>query len=120
LDALFNNLALRASRAEYISQMEKYLHLGLKAQSQCRQTLQALGELKNPRRTVFIKQTNTAGQQIVSNGAASSEDLKNSGNPTNELLEHTHGERLDFGETAEAGRIDMAMETVDALHRTDQ
>ena len=42
LDALFNNLAERAHRAEYMSNLEVYLKLALKAQSQARCTAETL------------------------------------------------------------------------------
>lgn len=41
----------------------------LKAQNQCRQTLAALAEIKNPRRTTLIGQQNNATNQQVNNAA---------------------------------------------------
>jgi hypothetical protein len=40
LDAIFNTLALQASRAKYMDELDRFLRLGLKAQSQCRATLE--------------------------------------------------------------------------------
>ena len=71
LDGLFNNLARRASvnMGQHPAAFEMYLRLALKAQSQCRCTVEALAELKNPRTAVaFVKQANiAAGHQQVNN-----------------------------------------------------
>ena len=70
LDAIFANLAERASRQEYMKQMETYMRLAMKAQSQCRATAEALALLKNPQ--PYIRQANIAqGPQQVNNSYAS-------------------------------------------------
>ncbi len=66
LDTIFNNLAERASRQEYIKNMDTYLRLALKAQSQARATAETLSIVKNP--MPYIKQANIAqGHQQVNN-----------------------------------------------------
>jgi hypothetical protein len=70
LDVLFSSLAQKAALnmgGGYLQATEAYLRLALKAQSQCRTTIEALGELKHPRTATFIKQANIAGQQQVNN-----------------------------------------------------
>jgi len=71
LDALFANLARRAhSNMEgcYLQAMETYLRLALRAQSQCRATLETLSAIKNPP-VVYAKQMNVAhGPQQINNG----------------------------------------------------
>ena len=72
LDAIFNQLAQRAVKTEYIKNMDVYLKLALKAQAQARCTAEALSAIKNP--TPYINQANiTAGHQQVNNtyGSAS-------------------------------------------------
>ena len=65
----------------------------------------------------YIKQANIAnGPQQVNNGTPASAG-KNQSHP-NELLEHQHGNTLDIGATATAGRADPAMATVEAKHRS--
>jgi len=51
---------------EHMGAMETYMRLALKAQSQCRTTLETLAEIKNPRAVAFVKQANIAGghQQV--------------------------------------------------------
>jgi hypothetical protein len=74
LDAIFNELAQRAAlnMGEYLSACETYLRLALKAQSQCRATLETLVAIKNPTPVAFVKQANIAnGPQQVNNGAVS-------------------------------------------------
>ena len=70
LDALFNSLACRAARnlGEYIEAADTYIRLALRAQSQCRATLETLAVLKNPAQPTFIRQANVAhGPQQVNN-----------------------------------------------------
>lgn len=45
---------------EYLNATDTYLRLALKAQAQCRATLQTLAEIKNPRPVAFVKQANIA------------------------------------------------------------
>lgn len=52
LDAIFHSFARRAQRAEYINQLETNMRLALKAQSQCRSTLETLAAIKNPKESL--------------------------------------------------------------------
>jgi hypothetical protein len=47
LDAIFNNLARRAVNAKYLNNLDIFLKLALRAQSQCRSTWEALSATKN-------------------------------------------------------------------------
>lgn len=62
LNAVFSDIAWRAARntMEYLPATETYLRLALKAQAQCRATIEALAEIKNPRPVAFVKQANIA------------------------------------------------------------
>ena len=114
LDALFNNLAQRSGRQESFKGIEVLMRLALKAQSQARATAETLALMKNP--MPYIRQANIAhGPQQVNNGTPTSAGKNQS--PPNELLEHQHGNTLDIGATAAAGRADPAMATVEAKHR---
>lgn len=69
LETIFTSLARRASSQEYLKQFQAYLGMALKAQAQCRATLEALAEIKNPRPMAFVKQANISnGPQQVNNG----------------------------------------------------
>ncbi|WP_244097716.1 hypothetical protein [Burkholderia anthina] len=119
LDLMFNTLALKSAQCDHMVKMESYLRLALKAQSQCRSTVEALAEIKNPRPVAFVRQANIAnGPQQVNNGSgppAHAREEKT--NTTNELLEHQNGEWMDAGTAGEAGRGNQAMETVGAVDR---
>ena len=114
LDALFNNLAQRSGRQDSFKGIEVLMRLALKAQSQARATAETLALMKNP--MPYIRQANIAnGPQQVNNGTPASAGKNQS--PPNELLEHQHGNTLDIGAAATAGRVDPAMATVEAKHR---
>src|SRR6185437_12897800 len=71
LQALFHELVRRAgmNMGEYINAAETYMRLALKAQSQCRATLETLATIKNPTPVTFVRQANVAhGPQQVNNG----------------------------------------------------
>lgn len=69
LETIFTSLARRATSQEYLKQFQAHLGLALKAQAQCRATLEALAEIKNPRPVAFVKQANiSGGHQQVNNG----------------------------------------------------
>jgi hypothetical protein len=110
LDAIFNDLALRASvnMMEHTAAAEVFMRLALKAQSQCRATLETLSEVKNPRPVAFVRQANIAnGPQQVNNDAQSSK-----------LLEAEGGERLDTGAARTAKSVNSPVETLEAIHGT--
>ena len=117
LETLFTNLMRRAASQENMKWLQMYLTLALKAQSQCRSTLEALAEIKNPRHVSFVKQANIAnGPQQVNNGAA----LSHAGNiqsEPNKLLEADHGKRMDIGAQGKTSRVNKAVATVEAVHR---
>ncbi len=125
LNAIFTSLAHRAriNMGEYLDAADRYMRLALKAQGQCRATLETLAAIKNPP-TVFARQANIAqGPQQVNNtislGSRDAQCLARAGNSEsepNKLLE-AHGERLDLGaaDTTDAG--DQALATVGTINR---
>lgn len=118
LNIMFAELARRAALnlGEYIGAAETYMKLALRAQNQCRATLETLAAIKNPP-VVFARQANIAhGPQQVNN-AASIARAGESGKPPTELLEHQHGERLDSGTTRTAGG---SYQTVEAMGTIDR
>jgi hypothetical protein len=126
LQAIFMDLARRATTREYLKQWEAYLRMALKAQNQCRMTLETLATIKNPP-VVFARQANinNGGQQQVNNGAAiapgpaptHAENLQAA--PT-ELLEQQHGEWLDTGAAGAAGGADPHLAPVGKVHRPEK
>jgi hypothetical protein len=68
LDALFTELARRATlnMGEYVGATESYGRLALKAQSNCRATLEALMKLHQPREQIVKHvHVNEGGQAVV-------------------------------------------------------
>lgn len=127
LQAIFMSLARQAHSAEYVKNFEVYLRMALKAQNQCRMTLETLATIKNPP-VVIARQANInhGGQQQVNNGVAAPAGgcpparAANSPAAPTELLEQQHGQRMDPGASGKAGGIDSSVEAVGAVHRTPQ
>lgn len=96
LQMMFTSLSRRAANQEHLAQFQTHLTLALKAQSQCRATLQTLAEMKNPRPVAFVKQANIAnGPQQVNNGiepgqAASPARAEKMASQSNELSKVAH------------------------------
>jgi hypothetical protein len=116
LDAIFHKLARRALHCDLLSQYETHMRLALKAQSNCRATLQALAEIKNPRPLAFVKQANFAGgNQQVNNAAAGSRAQKIE-IPQSKLLEAYRGERLDIGAQSAPSAAHQALEALGGIN----
>ena len=126
LDSLFANMARRAHssmEAGHGSEVaERYMKLALRAQNQCRTTLETLSTIKNPP-VVFAKQMNVSnGPQQVNNGVGQpmardvahvseiETEPNKVGGSRHELLENTRTSGL-------AGRTMQEAETVAASHR---
>lgn len=126
LQAIFMNLARRATTQEYLKQWEAYLRMALKAQNQCRMTLETLAAIKNPP-VVIARQANinNGGQQQVNNSVAPAPEKAHSRaakveNAPTGLLEKQHGEWLDTGAESTAGGVDPHLAPVGAVHRPEK
>jgi hypothetical protein len=130
LNSIFAELARRSALqvGQHMEAMERYMRLALKAQGQCRATLETLAAIKNPP-VVFARQANiSSGPQQVNNGV-SSDARSNTHAPAQacgeienqqtKLLEGTKhgGTALDPGTTRAAARGHQELETVGAIHR---
>jgi len=127
LETMFTSLAIRAAKNDGMKQFQVNLTLALKAQAQCRSTLEALAEIKNPRPVQFVKQANmTTGPQQVNNdyaGTQSHSGIKSRAgdiqSEQNKLLGADHGNYLDTGAQGAASRANPHMEAVDQVHRAE-
>lgn len=120
LQAIFANLANRAAMnmGEYPQTVERYMRLALKAQSQCRATLETLATIKNPP-MIFAKQANvTTGPQQINNGTVAASSAREIETEQSRLLGTDNGQRLDTGTAGATVRADPAMATVGALDGT--
>lgn len=125
LNAVFLELSRRAAKnmGEYPAAMERYLRLALKAQAQCRTTLESLAEIRNPMSVAFVRQANIAGgHQQINNGSEVAQPQQQSREQTNfdqnKVLEDSaNGQWLDYGTPAEAGRGDPIVATLGQVDR---
>ena len=104
LDSMFAELARRTAMnmGEYIDASERYGRLALKAQSNCRATLEALARLHQPReQTVKHVHVNSGGQAVVANA----------------IHQHTGG--AENAKTIEQSRATGTDGTIAALSRPD-
>ena len=122
LNAIFVELSRRsgANMGEYLDAADRYMRLALKAQGQCRATLETLAAIKNPP-VVYARQANIAsGPQQVNNQIGSDPRAGNDQVLPNELLETKSGEvgRVDPGQKTKAIACDSIMEAVGELDRS--
>ena len=124
LDAIFNEMARRAAlnMGEYLDATERYMRLALKAQGQCRATLETLAAIKNPP-VIFAKQANIAHgpkqinkkttTRITSTRVIKTETLQN------ELIEDSGNgcTHMDAGATTTPARGHPAVEALESVHR---
>jgi len=73
LDKLFQQLTRAALKSKHVSGMAEPLKLALKAQAQCRTTLQAVSDIRHPRQYIgqqnVAEQYNAGGHQQVNRNA---------------------------------------------------
>lgn len=119
LQSIFMNFSRRALAQEYQKNLESFFRMAMKAQNQCRMTLETLAAIKNPP-VVFAKQANIAhGPQQVNNGIPAPAHAEKTINHSNELLEVQHAERLDSGATGAATGVNPGMATVGEINGAD-
>lgn len=130
LNAIFSEMARRAAlnMGEHLDATDRYMRLALKAQGQCRATLETLATVKNPP-VVFARQANIAhGPQQVNNGVAPAQSQhgptprsayahEQSGNTANELLGAGNGKRLDSGAQGAASGAYSKLATLGTINR---
>jgi hypothetical protein len=124
LNAVFTDLSQCSARALYrrLDTAERLMRLALRAQGQCRATLETLAVLKNPP-TVFAKQANIAAsaQQVTNTLSMARPASVEAGvrayagvheNGTTEILEAHEYQRLDAGTAETAGACDQTLAPV--------
>jgi hypothetical protein len=110
LNALSSHMIRKGHSSDYVDHLKAYFNIALKAQNQCRMTLETLSEIKNPK--PYIQNNKAQYQQINNNGKLSraGENSKT----TNELLEDNSNDKqwMDTRETQKTIRNDKELETV--------
>lgn len=115
LNVMFSELGRRAAlnMGEYLDASERYFRMALKAQNQCRMTLETLSNIKNPP-VIYAKQANiTNGPQQVNNHAHASENK----NQPNKVLEQGNEQRMDTATQSQTSAGNSELEAVEAGHR---
>ena len=119
LQALFARLTERAMEQTQMPHLEGFMRIALRAQSQCRATLETLAAIKNPP-IVYARQANvTTGPQQINNSMAAptrareieTEQTQLSGG-INELLS-------DTGTSGNASRVNPALEALGKINRAE-
>lgn len=116
LNELFNHLSRRAAQniGKYLNATETFMRLALKAQSQCRATLETLSTVKNPP-VIYARQANvTTGPQQVNNGIPAPRTRENEIKQS-KLLEEKDGQRLDTGAAGTTSGLDSDMVPMEAI-----
>ncbi len=116
LQSLFARLAERGMGCEQHSAFEANMRMALRAQSQCRATLETLAAIKNPP-MIFARQANIShGHQQVNNAPTRAE--KNQNQPNELLTEGVyHGATLDTGRTGKTSGANQELEAVGTVNR---
>jgi hypothetical protein len=94
---------------------ETLLRLALKAQSQCRTTLESLSAIKNPKSVAFIRQANVANNQQVNN--ESTPRARENTNAPNELNGVTYEQSMDARSPYKASKGNPKMAALGQIHR---
>jgi hypothetical protein len=117
LQALFVRLTERSMEQTNMPHIEGFMRLALRAQSQCRATLETLATIKNPP-IIYAKQANvTTGPQQINNGMAAPSQAREIETEQTQLLRVDHGKRLDTRTEREAI---PSYSTLEALGEVDR
>lgn len=117
LQSLFARLAERGMGCDQAPAFEANMRMALRAQSQCRATLETLATIKNPP-IVYAKQANvTTGPQQINNGTAAPSQAREIKSEQSQLLRANHGEWMDNGT---AGAAIPSYSTVETLGEIDR
>ena len=115
LQTLFTRLAERAMEQSHMPNLEAFMRLALRAQSQCRATLETLATIKNPP-VIYAKQVNqTTGPQQINNGATAISRKREIETEQSKLSGGSHELLADTRASGTTGGIDTTLETVGTL-----
>lgn len=119
LQALFVRLIERGMANDALLQYEAHMRLALRAQSQCRATLETLAAIKNPP-IVYARQANvTTGPQQINNSTAVPMRAREIENEQTQLSGGTHELLPDARASGNASRVNPALETLGEVDRAE-
>ena len=113
LQSVFVRLSELSLKQDHINNLEAFMRLALRAQSQCRSTLETLSAIKNPS-VVYAHQANIAhGHQQVNNVPEIETQQNQLSGKQHELHQNTRAQSL-------ACRDDSSMETLGKVDRSQK
>jgi hypothetical protein len=119
LQSLFVRLTERAMEQGHMPNLEGFMRMALRAQSQCRATLETLATIKNPP-IVYAKQANvTTGPQQVNNGIPASTRAREIETEQSQLSGGTHELLPDTRASGLESRVNPALETLGEIDRAE-
>lgn len=119
LQALFVRLSERAMEQAHMPNLEGFMRLALRSQSQCRATLETLATIKNPP-IIYAKQANvTSGPQQINNGTAAPTRAREIENEQTQLSGGTHELLPDARASGNASRVNPTLETLGEIDRAE-
>jgi hypothetical protein len=117
LQSLFARLAERGMGCENAVAFETNMRIALRAQSQCRATLETLAAIKNPP-IVYARQANvTTGPQQINNGTVQPMRAREIESEQSQLSGEIHELLPDTRASGNASRVNPALETVGEIDR---
>lgn len=119
LQALFVRLTERAMEQTQMPNLEGFMRLALRAQSQCRATMETLAAIKNPP-IVYARQANvTTGPQQINNGTAAPTRAREIETEQTQLSGGIHELLPDTRASGYASRVNPALETLGEIDRAE-
>ena len=119
LQALFARLTERAMEQTQMPHLEGFMRIALRAQSQCRATLETLAAIKNPP-IVYARQANvTTGPQQINNSMAAPTRAREIESEQTQLSGGTHELLPDTRASGNASRVNPALETLGKIDRAE-
>ncbi len=119
LQAVSVRLSERAMEQSQMPNIEGFMRMALRAQSQCRTTLETLAAIKNPP-IIYARQANvTTGPQQVNNGAEPLSQARKMKSAQNQLSGEKHELRTYSRAPGKASRADPALEAVGEIYRAE-
>lgn len=118
LQSLFARLAERGIGNDRIPGFEANMRMALRAQSQCRATLETLAAIKNPP-VIYAKQANiAAGHQQINNGTPAPSQAREIETEQTQQSGETHELLPDARASGDASRVNPTLETLGEIDRT--
>ncbi len=119
LQSLFVRLVECGMTQDIMPNIEGFMRLALRAQSQCRATLETLASIKNPP-IIYAKQANvTSGPQQINNGIAAPSQARDIKSEQTQLSGGNHELLQDARTSGKASRANPALETLGEIDRAE-